>query len=151
MQTIEKEALDTAKYIIRGLKKGEVRSYRVVIPISIDNKPLFKYTYMELTVKRLDGGIFDWDAETDVKLERYQYVGCGRYAEPVYFETQKGWKKFEIIVVSGLDDSSGYICVLYPHGIETNHRVQYICEYGFKLPWDHDWSYLSKICVSIPP
>ncbi|HDJ89315.1 MAG TPA: hypothetical protein ENG40_01305 [Thermoprotei archaeon] len=141
-------------YIIRNLKKGEVRSYIVKIEYTFANT--IEYTYMELTIKRLDGGILDWDAETDILLNReeasFDAGGlCYKGTVPVRFGTQKGWKKFEIIVVSGLDDSSGYICVLYPHGIETNHRVQYICEYGFKLPWDHDWSYLSKICVSIPP
>ena len=117
-------------YIIKGLRKGEARSYDIYLLIAggiVRN--------VELTVKRLDGGFFDWDEEADLLLNHYEETGdTGRLCypnEPLRIYVKQGWKKFEVIWVRTEDFS----------------RDEDIINKGFKAPWDHGWNLVYKICV----
>jgi len=138
-------------YIIKDLRKNEVRTYHVYLS-SLGAPLLGPIILIQLTIKRLDGGIFDWDEKVDVILNHYETVFdrggfCDPLPEPPNIQplrigTNKGWKKFEITIIS-----RSSIIVLYPSITQTGfRRVQYIAENGFKLPWDNSFETISKVC-----
>lgn len=134
--------------IITGLRKNEVRSYSILIRVG-GVTPLFGRTYrIELTVKRLDGGLFDWDQTVDLLLNHaegpFDEGGLCYPNEPIRIGVNKGFKKFELTWVN----IDGTISVAYPGIIQSDfQRVGYTAEAGFRFPWDSDFYRISKICV----
>jgi hypothetical protein len=146
--TLEWTGPDT-DYIIKDLRKNEVRSYHVYLVRGVP--PVGSEILIELTIKRLDGGFWDWDEKVDVLLNHYQTAFdpgglCNPDNEPLRIGTNKGWKRFEITMVK----VDGAVIIVHPKITQTDfQRVQYIAEQGLKWPpWDNSFSIISKACCS---
>jgi len=129
-------------YTITGLRVNEVRSYRIKIIIS-GFGVTEKATYVELSIRRLWGGLADWDEKVDVQLYHYGISSPGY--EPIRFLVNKGWKNFEITIVHGLNDDKRVYSDNLP-GIQS-HRIKYTAGYGWKAPWDNSFCNFSTSYV----
>ena len=122
-----------ANYTIEDLKMDEVRSYRVKIEYSLVDSS--KVTWMELTIRRVSGGLLDWDEKVDVKIEHWHNIidgTCDPFYEPVRFVVDGVFKRFDVTVVHGSDQSRG-LYRIYPECPYRWHRIQYSASKGWWL------------------